>query len=218
MQYSPYLYYPEHCIVLCDTHRPMRHRRGHVQLPVRLRATSSRTTMLGSNADLPIVGGSILSHDHFQGGNYTFPMDRADDAICACTRRSRACRPRSSTGRMTYRAPARQGRGGAHRSWRTQHADRLARVQRPGPATSSPTPTRPTTPSPPSCAREGEMWRLDLVLRNNRTSKEHPLGIFHPHARAAPHQEGEHRPDRGHGPVHPARPAAQRADRAARAT
>ena len=76
MQYSPYKYYEEHCIVLCGEHRPMKLERGSFERLADF-VDMFPHYFLGSNADLPIVGGSILNHDHFQGGNYVMPMDRA---------------------------------------------------------------------------------------------------------------------------------------------
>ena len=178
MQYSPYLYYPEHCIVLCDTHRPMRIGEGTFNCLFDF-VRQFPHYMLGSNADLPIVGGSILSHDHFQGGNYVFPMDRADDAICLhapiegvqaavidwplTTVRLRS-RDEAALKKLAMQLLT------AWREYSDPACDILAHTD------------APHNTVTPILRREGEMWRLDLVLRNNRTSKEHPLGIFHPHA------------------------------------
>ena len=76
MQYSPYVYYNEHCIVLCAQHRPMKIDTAAFERLMDF-ITLFPHYFVGSNADLPIVGGSILSHDHFQGGNFSFPMARA---------------------------------------------------------------------------------------------------------------------------------------------
>ena len=98
LQYSPYVYYNEHCIVLNAEHTPMR-----------ISAATFRRLLdftklfphyfLGSNADLPIVGGSILSHDHFQGGHYTFAMEKAPVETPVCLPDFRTLQPGSSNGR-----------------------------------------------------------------------------------------------------------------------
>ncbi len=178
MQYSPYLYYPEHCIVLCDTHRPMRIGEGTFNCLFDF-VRQFPHYMLGSNADLPIVGGSILSHDHFQGGNYTFPMDRAADAICLSAPiegvQAAVIDWPLTTVRLRGKDEAALKKLAmqlltAWREYSDPACDILAHTD------------APHNTVTPILRREGEMWRLDLVLRNNRTSKEHPLGIFHPHA------------------------------------
>ena len=128
LQYSPYVYYNEHCIVLSEEHRPMKVSADSFKRLLEF-VTVLPHYFLGSNADLPIVGGSILTHDHFQGGNFEFPMAKAglrEDIL----------------------------------------------------AYSGSTPHNTITPI---ARRRGEDYELDLVLRNNRTTQEHPLGIFHPH-------------------------------------
>jgi UDPglucose--hexose-1-phosphate uridylyltransferase len=134
---------------------------------------------LGANADLPIVGGSILSHDHFQGGQYTFPMDKAGvrtpltcpeegvragvvDWPMTCLR---------LTGRDS--APLIDLAEKVLSAWRT-HSDPACEVL-------SET-DQPHNTVTPILRRVNDEWVLTLLLRNNRTSKEHPLGIFHPHA------------------------------------
>ena len=89
MQYSPYLYYGEHCIVLNDEHVPMRISHDGFARMFDF-VDQFPHYFIGSNADLPIVGGSILSHDHFQGGNHRFPMDEAGVWIALQGRRARA--------------------------------------------------------------------------------------------------------------------------------
>ena len=178
LQYSPYLYYSEHCIVFNEHHRPMRISENTFDCLFDF-VTQFPHYMLGSNADLPIVGGSILSHDHFQGGNYTFPMDRAADAICLhapiegvqaavidwplTTVRLRG-KDEAALKKLAMQLLT------AWREYSDPACDILAHTD------------APHNTVTPILRREGEMWRLDLVLRNNRTSKEHPLGIFHPHA------------------------------------
>ncbi len=178
MQYSPYLYYPEHCIVLNDEHRPMK---ISAETFDRLFDFVEQFPhyMLGSNADLPIVGGSILSHDHFQGGHYAFPMDKAADLISFKTGDDKVsaalidwpmtCIRLRSTDRSALKAQAVKILD-AWRAYSDPENDIYAETD------------APHNTVTPVMHRDGEMWRLDLVLRNNRTSSEHPLGIFHPHA------------------------------------
>ncbi len=180
LQYSPYLYYPEHCIVLDDTHKPMRLTRasfGHLldflaQFP---------HYFIGSNADLPIVGGSILNHDHFQGGRHHFPMQdapvyaRARHADFPGIEASLIAWPMTT---LRLSSADAQALGDlAMRvldTWRGySDADMGVLAETDG------TPHNTVTPI---ARREGDLYTLDLVLRNNRTSAEHPLGIFHPHS------------------------------------
>ncbi len=178
MQYSPYLYYNEHCIVLSDIHRPMAISEAGFR---RLFAFVEQFPhyFLGSNADLPIVGGSILTHDHFQGGNYEFPMDRAGDeiALTADDPAIRAsivdwpmsCLRLKSTDAETLVRKAVQ----VLNAWRGYSDEALGVYAE--------TDQKHNTITP-ILRRTGDEWKLDLVLRNNRTSEENPLGIFHPHA------------------------------------
>lgn len=179
LQYSPYAYYPEHCIVFNSQHIPMRISRGTFE---RLFSFVKQFPhyMLGSNADLPIVGGSILNHDHFQGGRYTFPMDQAK------VRRT-LISPVADVQTVLLDWPMStiqlQGRNEdalieeANRileAWRS-YSDEACGIL----AETDGTPHNTITPI---LRRDGDCYRLNLVLRNNRTSAEHPLGIFHPHA------------------------------------
>ncbi len=178
LQYSPYLYYNEHCIVLSEKHTPMTISRGTF---IRLFEFVSQFPhyFLGANADLPIVGGSILSHDHFQGGQYTFPMDRAKartELICPIdgVRAAVVDWPMTCI-RLTGResAPLIDLAERILSAWRG-HSDPdcgiLAETD------------QPHNTITPILRRVGDEWVLSLLLRNNRTSAEHPLGIFHPHA------------------------------------
>ena len=179
-QYSPYLYYPEHCIVLNDTHRPMAVTRDTF---VRLLGFLDQFPhyFIGSNADLPIVGGSILSHDHFQGGRHTFPMQaapvyaRATHPDAPDIRAELIAWP-MTTLRLACQQPALLCDMADHvlRMWR-DYSDEEAGVLHQTAGT-------PHNTITPIARREGGEYTLDLVLRNNRTSAEHPLGIFHPHA------------------------------------
>ena len=178
MQYSPYLYYGEHCIVLNDEHAPMRiSHDGFVRMFDFV--DQFPHYFIGSNADLPIVGGSILSHDHFQGGNHRFPMDD----LGVWDRPQGAARGRDRLrGRLAdeLRAAGERLARGPYRPCR-RNAGRLAQVVRPclRHLCRDDQPHNTITP----ILRMGKRQvPLSLVLRNNRTSKEHPLGIFHPHA------------------------------------
>ena len=179
LQYSPYTYYNEHCIVLNSDHVPM----------VISRETFENLTAFleifphyfaGSNADLPIVGGSILSHDHYQGGRYTFAMERAaveQEYTFANYPQVRAGRVKwpMSTLRLTS-----SDKGAlidlatailaAWRTYSDASADILAETD------------APHNTITPIARRRGTDFEFDLVFRNNRTTAEHPLGLFHPHA------------------------------------
>ena len=178
MQYSPYLYYNEHCIVLSDIHRPMAISEAGFRRLFDF-VEQFPHYFLGSNADLPIVGGSILTHDHFQGGNYEFPMDRAGDeiALTADDPAIRAsivdwpmsCLRLKSTDAETLVRKAVQ----VLNAWRGYSDEALGVYAE--------TDQKHNTITP-ILRRAGGEWKLDLVLRNNRTSAENPLGIFHPHA------------------------------------
>ena len=180
LQYSPYTYYNEHCIVLNEQHVPMK---------------VSRTTFenildfldylphyfLGSNVDLPIVGGSILSHDHYQGGHYEFAMAKATVE----KEYSFKGFPEVKAGRIKWPMSALRLRS-ANRAqlldlaekilakWRA-YSDASVEVL----AESAGEPHNTITPI--GRRRRGD-YEFDLVMRNNRTTKEHPLGLFHPHA------------------------------------
>ena len=179
LQYSPYAYYPEHCIVLNSRHIPMKIDRGTF---VRLFDFVGQVPhyFLGSNADLPIVGGSILNHDHFQGGNHIFPMDKAG-------LRTRLAAPAAGVTAGIVDWPMTAVRLESEdaetlirladdmlQAWRGWSDEALGIL-----AASEGVPHNTITPI---LRRKADRWCLTLVLRNNRTSGEHPLGIFHPHA------------------------------------
>ena len=178
-QYSPYVYYNEHCICLNREHVPMRIDRAcFAKLLDFVRQFPHY--FVGSNADLPIVGGSILSHDHFQGGRYHFPMD---DAKVRCQLKSPV--PGVSAALLDWPMSTIQLSGMDEQTliaeasrildaWRG-YSDAQCGIF----AETDGTPHNTITPI---LRKEGEQYRLNLVLRNNRTSEEHPLGIFHPHA------------------------------------
>ena len=180
LQYSPYVYYNEHCIVLSHEHRPMKVSRQSISRLLEF-VTFLPHYFVGSNADLPIVGGSILTHDHFQGGRYEFPMAKAPI-------REKVCFPGFEdveAGIVHWPMSVIRLRGKeAQRlvdladkiltAWR-EYSDESAEIL----AYTEGTPHITITPI---ARRRGEDYELDLVLRNNRTTPEHPLGLFHPHA------------------------------------
>ena len=179
IQYSPYAYYEEHCIVFNSQHIPMKISRGTFE---RLFAFVRQLPhyMLGSNADLPIVGGSILNHDHFQGGRYTFPMDKAPvkTALCGPDEAVQAAIldwPMSAVQLSGTDEAALINEAdrilAAWRAWTDADCDVFAETDG--------TPHNTITPI---LRKVDDRYLLTLVLRNNRTSQEHPLGIFHPHA------------------------------------
>lgn len=180
LQYSPYTYYNEHCIILNGEHIPMKiSRETFENLITFLRFFSHY--FAGSNADLPIVGGSILSHDHYQGGRCTFAMERASvEKAYAFTdfpavKAGRVKWPMSAL-RLTSEDP-KQLVALAEKilaAWRT-YSDASAEVL----AETDGTPHNTITPI---ARKRGSAFEFDLVLRNNRTTAEHPLGLFHPHA------------------------------------
>ena len=180
LQYSPYVYYNEHCIALSGAHTPMKiDRTSFVKLLDFV--TVFPHYFLGSNADLPIVGGSILSHDHMQGGRYTFAMERANVEI-----------PLSFQGFPTVRAgivhwPLSVIRlTSADREALIDLADKILSAWRkysdPQATIFAETNGEAHNTITPIARRRGEDYELDLVLRNNLTTAEHPLGLYHPHA------------------------------------
>lgn len=180
LQYSPYVYYNEHCIVLSEKHTDM-----VVSSTSFLRLLSFVEKFphyfVGSNADLPIVGGSILTHDHYQGGNYEFAMAKAGDNWTF----TMACYPNVECSVVKWPMSVIRLRSaqintlveaGSHifEKWKAYSDESLGILAKTGE-----TPHNTVTPI---ARKNGNVFELDLVLRNNRTSDEHPLGIFHPHA------------------------------------
>ena len=180
LQYSPYVYYNEHCIVLNEKHVPMKiDKNTFLRLLDFVRQFPHY--FLGSNADLPIVGGSILSHDHFQGGNYCFAMEKAEvehelsfpgfeDIKAGIVKwpmsviRLRC----ADSGRIAQLADK------ILNAWRG-YSDESVSVF-------AETEGEPHNTITPIARRRGKDYEMDLVLRNNLTTEEHPLGLFHPHA------------------------------------
>ena len=181
LQYSPYAYFNEHCIAMSAHHRPMHIDRATLGCLLDFVDTVPHY-FIGSNADLPIVGGSILSHDHFQGGAHEFPMMRAATAETFAM----AAHPNVggevlewplSVLRLT--AASRDELLGAcvhvidaWRSWSDVAAGVIAHDE-------DDTPHNTVTPV---IRRVGERYEAYLALRCNVTTSEHPLGVFHPHA------------------------------------
>ena len=192
LQYSPYVYYNEHCIIFNEKHIPMKIDRSTMK---KLLCFVKRFPhyMAGSNADLPIVGGSILSHDHFQGGCYEFPMARAPfevnfvingfEDVCAgfvnwpmSTIRLQGhdidriveLADKTLTLWRKYTDEAAfifaETNGEPHNT-----ITPIARIRKAGDPNNK-------------CDAANDVYELDLVLRNNITTEEHPLGVYHPHA------------------------------------
>lgn len=180
-QYSPYVYYNEHCIVFNAQHIPMKIEHAtfcklfdFVKLFPHY--------FVGSNADLPIVGGSILSHDHFQGGNYEFPMAKAKVDYEFCVKGYEEVRagivdwPMSvirlngeNTDTIIKLADIILER------WRG-YTDEKAYIY-------ANTHGEPHNTITPIARKRGDHFELDLVLRNNITTEEHPMGLYHPHSK-----------------------------------
>ncbi len=180
LQYSPYVYYNEHCILLSETHRPMKVSRDSFRRLLEF-VTLLPHYFIGSNADLPIVGGSILTHDHFQGGNCEFPMAKApirEEVVFPGFERVKAGIVHWPMSVLRLRSEDREAL--------TELADKILTAWR-GYSDESAgilafTGDVPHNTITPIARRRGQDYELDLVLRNNRTTQEHPLGLFHPHA------------------------------------
>ncbi len=180
LQYSPYVYYNEHCIAFNGEHTPMKIDRAAFGKLLDF-VTLFPRYFLGSNADLPIVGGSILSHDHFQGGRYTFAMTKApiekeiSFAGFADVKAGIVKWP-LSTIRLRCADRARlidlaDKILGAWRGYTDANAFIFAETN-----------GEPHNTITPIARRRGDDYELDLVLRNNITTEEYPLGVYHPHA------------------------------------
>ncbi len=179
LQYSPYVYFNEHCICLNAEHVPMRVDRGTFARLLDF-VRQFPHYFMGSNADLPIVGGSILSHDHFQGGRYTFAMERAPVETSWAFpgfERVEAGIVRWPMSVLRLRSaepgPLVELADRVLRAWRG-HTDEAATVF-------AETGGEPHNTVTPIARRRGDAFELDLVLRNNLTTPEHPLGLYHPH-------------------------------------
>ena len=180
LQYSPYVYYNEHCIVFNREHTPMRIDNATFRKLLDF-VKQFPHYFVGSNADLPIVGGSILSHDHFQGGRYTFAMEKApverewvfsgfEDVKAGIVHWPMSCIRLSSPddNRLVELA------GRILAAWRGySDPDSFVFAETDGQKHNTITPI---------ARKRGENYELDLVLRNNITPDEHPMGVYHPHA------------------------------------
>lgn len=180
MQYSPYVYYNEHCIVLSGDHVPMKIDRNTFIRQLDF-VEQFPHYFLGSNADLPIVGGSILSHDHMQGGHYTFAMAKAPIEKSVTFRGFEAV----EAGIVKWPMSVIRLRS-ADKAALVELADRILAAWRtysdPDAFVFAKTDGEPhNTITPIARMRDGK-FELDLVLRNNITTAEHPLGVYHPHA------------------------------------
>ncbi|MBU5366381.1 UDP-glucose--hexose-1-phosphate uridylyltransferase [Enterococcus devriesei] len=180
MQYSPYAYYNEHCIILAEEHRPMKITRDSFQRLLKITEVLPHY-FVGSNADLPIVGGSILSHDHYQGGRHTFPMAVAEMErtfelqdfpmikagivkwpLSVIRLQSKNANELVDAATMILE------------KWKN-YSDEAVQVV----AMTEDDALHHTIT--PIARRNGELFELDLVLRDNNVSEEFPDGIFHPH-------------------------------------
>ena len=180
-QYSPYVYYNEHCIVFNSQHIPMRIEHNTF---VKLFQFVEQFPhyFVGSNADLPIVGGSILSHDHFQGGNYEFAMAKAPVEKTFQVKDFEDIQSGIVKWPMSV---IRLSHVDYHRiialadvileKWRS-YTDEDAFIF-------AETDGEPHNTITPIARKRGGNYELDLVLRNNITTQEHPLGVYHPHAK-----------------------------------
>ena len=179
-QYSPYVYYNEHCIAFNAEHTPMKIDRAAFDKLLDF-VTVFPHYFIGSNADLPIVGGSILSHEHFRGGCYSFPMERSaverkivfrgfEDVQAGIVKWPMSvirltCPDKKRLADLAERILD---------SWRSYtDADAFIFAQTKG---------EPHNTITPIARRRGDDYEMDLVLRNNITTPEHPLGVYHPHA------------------------------------
>lgn len=180
-QYSPYVYYNEHCIVFNGEHTPMKiEKKTFAKLFDFVKLFPHY--FLGSNADLPIVGGSILSHDHFQGGNYTFAMAKADtiktfnvdgfdNVKCGILNWP------LSVIRLKGKNSEEVIDLADHilKAWQT-YTDEAAFIF-------AETDGEPHNTITPIARFRNGLYELDLALRNNITTEEHPLGVYHPHSK-----------------------------------
>lgn len=180
LQYSPYVYYNEHCIVFNSQHVPMKIDRSAFEKLLDF-VKDFPHYFVGSNADLPIVGGSILSHEHFQGGHYQFAMEKAGLEKEVCFKgfedvKAGIVKWPMSVIRLDGSDPQRLAELADKilTCWRGYSDESVGVV-----AFSDGEPHNTITPI---ARRHGELYELDLVLRCNITTPEHPLGVFHPHA------------------------------------
>ncbi len=179
LQYSPYVYYNEHCIVFNSEHIPMVIDKSAFKKLLDF-VTLFPHYFVGSNADLPIVGGSILSHEHFQGGHYTFAMEKApiekeisfkgfEDVSAGIVKWPMSVIRLNSTDKEKLVDLADK----ILSAWRGYSDESVGVIAFDG---------EPHNTITPIARRRSDSYELDLVLRCNITTEEHPLGVFHPHA------------------------------------
>ncbi|AHL73266.1 galactose-1-phosphate uridylyltransferase [Bacillus pumilus] len=179
MQFSPYVYYNEHCIVFKGEHEPMQISKKTFERLLSFISIYPHY-FIGSNADLPIVGGSILSHDHFQGGAHEFPMAKAKMEEVFSLEKF----PRVKAGIVKWPMSVIRLQSSDQQTL-AEAADFILHEWKmysdPEAGLFSHTGETPHNTITPIARRHGDEYELDLVLRNNRTDKQHPGGIFHPH-------------------------------------
>ncbi len=181
LQYSPYVYYNEHCILLSDKHEPMKI--SHATFERMLDFVEFLPHyMIGSNADLPIVGGSILTHDHMQGGRYCFAMENAS------VEKEFSFKGYPEITAQILHWPLSVIRlNGKSKNDVISLADKILEAWRGYTDADSfifaETDGEPHNTVTPIARMKNGLFQLDLVLRNNITTEEHPLGVYHPHAR-----------------------------------
>nr|WP_195365931.1 UDP-glucose--hexose-1-phosphate uridylyltransferase [[Eubacterium] tenue] len=179
IQYSPYVYYNEHCIIFNEYHEPMKINENTFRNLFNL-VDKFPHYFIGSNADLPIVGGSILSHEHYQGGNYIFPMEIAKEEMVFKVNGYENIK--LSTLKWPMSVIRLSGKNKNEiialaskilKTWKT-YSDKSIDIisQSNGEVHNTITPI---------ARKKNNMYELDLVLRNNRSNEENPFGIFHPH-------------------------------------
>jgi UDPglucose--hexose-1-phosphate uridylyltransferase len=179
LQYSPYVYFNEHCIVINEKHVPAKMDKATFQHLLDF-VRQFPHYFMGSNAELPIVGGSILSHDHYQGGRYSFAMERAEvesyvnfegfadvEAGIVCWPMSVIRLRCKDSGRLAELADR------ILTAWRSYSDESVGII--------ASTDGEVHNTVTPIARRRGKDYEMDLVLRNNRCTEEYPLGIFHPH-------------------------------------
>ena len=180
LQYSPYVYYNEHCIVFNAKHTPMVIDKSAFSKLLDF-VTLFPHYFVGSNADLPIVGGSILSHEHFQGGHYSFPME-----LSPVEREIHFAGYEDIKAGIVKWPMSVIRLDGADKARLADLADKILRAWRGYTDADAfifaETDGVPHSTITPIARRRGSDYELDLVLRNNITTKEHPLGVYHPHA------------------------------------
>lgn len=179
LQYSPYVYYNEHCIIFNEQHIPMKINKKTFEKLLEF-VSGFPHYMIGSNADLPIVGGSILSHDHFQGGSYEFAMTKAPFETMFTMEKFKNV----TAGIVKWPMSVIRLQGENMQEiadaaeyilecWKN-YTDESVYIF-------SHTEDIPHNTITPIARKRGEVFELDLVLRNNITTKECPMGLYHPH-------------------------------------